>query len=524
MNESSGQEKSGAQASGPRNEDPTVKDGGAGDASPTALGSADDLPKPAGDGVAPSAAGDADTPTQPISVPEQNAEPASGETTAPAEPETATARDPSSGERAAPHRSAAAKNSVEDEIDGALDDLFLDPGDHEAKPANLGQASERSEADAEVGTKDAGSDSDSGATSGSPAEEALPSEGNGRASADESIHQESSAQTSPDSVPSGVAGSTEEPPSIGLAAIEPAESSEGEEIPEEEPFEPDPIAILELQLQESQAATQEFRDQLYRKAADLENTRRRLSKQLNDARKYGGDNVLREFLPVLDDLERALEHAQNANQIVAQGDSDKAAPVLSLMDGMNLVIKKFAASLERFGVKGFGSVGEVFNPQLHEAIQQVETEEHATGVIVSEFLRGYMMHGRLLRPALVVVAHNSAAEKGEPEEKEVSPPDEESAEASQEELPVPDQKGEAAVDGSKTETDALAESTEPSSDDAENVSATEDAQAVAAEEAHAPPTTTTVLEEEQVPAAQAETSIASGAIEEPDAEKKPTEG
>jgi len=187
-----------------------------------------------------------------------------------------------------------------------------------------------------------------------------------------------------------------------------------------EMVEPDPLAILELQLQESQAAAQEFRDQLYRKAAELENTRRRLSKQLRDAKKYAGDSVLREFLPVNDDLERAIEHASAS--AAEDGDGEKNAQVSSFIDGMTLVLRKFTATLERFGVKGFASIGEPFSPQLHEAIQQITTTEIEPGHVAAEFLRGYMMHDRLLRPALVAVAAPPAAAAPE------APPAEEPAE------------------------------------------------------------------------------------------------
>ena len=143
------------------------------------------------------------------------------------------------------------------------------------------------------------------------------------------------------------------------------------------------------------------KDRLLRTAADYENFRRRTAKEKQDLERFGSEKVLRDFLPVIDNLERALGH-------VAEGEGDTSG----LREGVEMVVKQFQQALEKQGVTGFDSAGEMFDPELHEAIQQVDSEEHPTGTIVTEFQRGYHIHDRLLRPALVVVARNTSDSEG----------------------------------------------------------------------------------------------------------------
>ncbi len=151
---------------------------------------------------------------------------------------------------------------------------------------------------------------------------------------------------------------------------------------------------LRGELEVAQREAQDNRSRLLRAVADHDNFRKRINKEREDQEKYGAERLLRDFLPVIDNLERALSHAAAAED--ASG----------LSDGVAMTLKQFRATLERFGVKAFESVGTPFDPERHEAIQQVETEEHPSNTVVQEFQKGYFMHDRLLRPALVVVARN----------------------------------------------------------------------------------------------------------------------
>jgi molecular chaperone GrpE len=154
------------------------------------------------------------------------------------------------------------------------------------------------------------------------------------------------------------------------------------------------LSAHEVTAGELQAA----KDRLLRTAADYENFRRRSAKEKQDLDRYAGERVIRDFLPVIDNLERALGHADVDAEDAGEG----------LREGVEMVVRQFQQALEKYGVAGFDSAGEKFDPERHEAIQQVESEEHDTGTVVTEFQRGYQIHERLLRPALVVVARNAA--------------------------------------------------------------------------------------------------------------------
>jgi molecular chaperone GrpE len=154
---------------------------------------------------------------------------------------------------------------------------------------------------------------------------------------------------------------------------------------------------LAARLIAAEASLAELNDKYLRKAAELENTKRRLLKQVDETKRYGVEEVVKEMLPVLDDLELALGHANEQGQR-ASGDS--------LLDGMNLVKRKFASVIERYGAVPFDSLGKPFDPKVHEAISQQETDQAPDGSVLGEYLKGYMLHDRLLRPALVIVARN----------------------------------------------------------------------------------------------------------------------
>lgn len=154
------------------------------------------------------------------------------------------------------------------------------------------------------------------------------------------------------------------------------------------------VASLEAELAEAQAAAAANHDRLVRKAADLENARRRHQREKDDLTRYASESVLKDTVPVLDDLQRALDH-WNAG--------DKAGGA-TLVEGLEMVARKFEQMLARRGVSAVNAKGQIFNPQFHEAIQQVDDDSVPHNTVVQEFQRGYVIHERLLRPALVVVA------------------------------------------------------------------------------------------------------------------------
>lgn len=148
---------------------------------------------------------------------------------------------------------------------------------------------------------------------------------------------------------------------------------------------PDPVA-------EAKAEALRFKEQWMRSAADFDNFRKRSRKELEDTRKAGREELLKDLLPVFDNLERAMTSAERATEV---------KPV---SDGLKMVLRQFIDTLGRSGITKVPTVGQQFDPGLHEAIQQVETEEHQPGTVVAEVQPGYLQGDRLIRAAMVVVA------------------------------------------------------------------------------------------------------------------------
>lgn len=136
----------------------------------------------------------------------------------------------------------------------------------------------------------------------------------------------------------------------------------------------------------------ELKDRWMRTQADLENLKRRAAREKQDALRFGSENLLKDLLPVIDNLHRALAHAKGEDPIVA---------------GVQMVLKGFDEVFERHGVKVVPARGTPFDPNLHEAISHVESE-HPPNTVIDEHQRGYVLHDRLLRPALVTVGKGPA--------------------------------------------------------------------------------------------------------------------
>ncbi len=161
----------------------------------------------------------------------------------------------------------------------------------------------------------------------------------------------------------------------------------------------DPIAALETRIAQLEKEKQDTFDRLLRTTADLDNFRKRSRRELDDARVEARTGVLKEMLPVVDNLERALDHAGGAGEASAE----------SIIEGVKLVLRQFVQSFERMDVVPFEAVGQPFDPNLHEAVGQVETADVAPGAIAQVLQKGYKIGQRLLRPAMVVVARPPAA-------------------------------------------------------------------------------------------------------------------
>ena len=157
------------------------------------------------------------------------------------------------------------------------------------------------------------------------------------------------------------------------------------------------LAMLEAQLEESFKRARdtgdrlkETHERLLRTAAEFDNFKKRAVKEKEDVQRFGIERLLKDFLPVMDNLERALDHAE-------QHDPKQ------VIEGVRLVQKLFENTLAKHGVVGFSAVGKPFDPAQHEALMQQDSDQPA-GTVVSEMARGYRLNDRLVRPAAVVVA------------------------------------------------------------------------------------------------------------------------
>ena len=180
------------------------------------------------------------------------------------------------------------------------------------------------------------------------------------------------------------------------AAGEPAEVTVEVDQAEADPAQAEALASLTAQLElsqrlgrETQKRLEEAHERWVRASADLENYKKRAQRELGDVQKFGVEKLLKDLLPVLDNLDRALAAAAADDPLVA---------------GVKLVRSSFEQALSRHGVKAFSGMGHPFDPSRHEALMQVPTAEVAPGTVVVEHARGFTLHDRLLRPALVGVA------------------------------------------------------------------------------------------------------------------------
>jgi len=133
-------------------------------------------------------------------------------------------------------------------------------------------------------------------------------------------------------------------------------------------------------------------DRYLRLAAEFENYKKRAQKDQAEYAKYANERLLRELLPVLDNLQRALQHAQ------------QSGGTNGLIEGVELTCKQYLEVLSRFGVRPIPSEGQPFDPAVHQAVATVDPQGLAPNTIVEEYEKGYYLHDRVLRPAIVTVA------------------------------------------------------------------------------------------------------------------------
>jgi molecular chaperone GrpE len=185
------------------------------------------------------------------------------------------------------------------------------------------------------------------------------------------------------------------------ASADPASATEGETAAKLDSAAIDSISMEDLEALKARAAkADENWDKFLRAAADLENYRKRVAREKEELAKYTSERVVTALLPVLDNLERAIDAAQKHG-------ADNA----SLLDGITQVYSQFRRSLAELGLQEVTTnAGHPFDPNLHEAVSQIESGEHPEGHVVEQLQRGYKLAERLLRPARVVVSKGQVAD------------------------------------------------------------------------------------------------------------------
>jgi molecular chaperone GrpE len=152
------------------------------------------------------------------------------------------------------------------------------------------------------------------------------------------------------------------------------------------------VAALEAELEKMREDARQSHERWLRERADLENLKKRLARERAETARFANESVLRDLLPIVDNLERAVAHAERVGN---------GAP---LVEGVTLVLKSLLDVLERNGVTRIVAKGTPFDPAQHEAMAHVESADHEPNSVIEEHQPGYRLRERLLRPALVSVA------------------------------------------------------------------------------------------------------------------------
>ena len=163
----------------------------------------------------------------------------------------------------------------------------------------------------------------------------------------------------------------------------------------------DQLKEIQAELETAEQEAKETYDRFLRVSAEFENYKKRSAREMDDLRKYANQFLIVEMLAVVDNLERAL-NSSNGNS-----SNDKC-----MADGVNLTLKEILKVFEKFNVKPIESIGQSFDPNFHQAMMQEETDDYPENTVITELQKGYMIHDRLLRPSMVVVAASKAKNTG----------------------------------------------------------------------------------------------------------------
>ena len=171
------------------------------------------------------------------------------------------------------------------------------------------------------------------------------------------------------------------------------EKSDSDRDDSQEPRTVDDQADLEAKLAAARSEADDHRERMLRMAAELDNFKKRAAREQDDLRKYATEGLIRQLLTVVDNLERAIASVTPDNQ------NER-----SVVDGVAMTLTEIMKILEKHHVSPIEALGEPFDPAFHQAMSQEERDDQPPNTVVQEFQKGYLIHDRLLRPAMVVVS------------------------------------------------------------------------------------------------------------------------
>ena len=171
----------------------------------------------------------------------------------------------------------------------------------------------------------------------------------------------------------------------------------------------DPIETLEKNLQETKGELAEQKDKFVRLQAETDNFRKRLSREKDEFSQYANERLFKALIPIFDNFERALEDTSNDTK--------------SLKEGLDMILKQFSSFLEKERVEPIKAIGEKFDPAIHEALTSEVSDDHEEDTVISQFVKGYTINNRVLRPAQVVISKKPSIESEKKPDEEEGPTD-----------------------------------------------------------------------------------------------------
>lgn len=164
------------------------------------------------------------------------------------------------------------------------------------------------------------------------------------------------------------------------------------EIEKEQKANEEEMALMQKELEEARMQTESAIDKMLRLAAEFDNYKKRSAKEHENIRKYASESVIKELLPIVDNFERAIQSANESRDFE------------SFLEGVKLILNQIINLLEKEGVIPIKSVGEPFDPNFHEAVMHVDSDEYPANVVAEEYQKGYILKDRVIRPAMVAVS------------------------------------------------------------------------------------------------------------------------